>query len=490
MTKVTLVYPSATRHSLPPLGVAYLAAVARNNGHDVDIIDFNDLKDAGDFGRRIARRSPDVVGFSVQTNAMRIAFDCAETVRKLIPESTIIFGGPHPTVMPEHTLKNSAADIVIIGEGEETFAELLDSNERGGDLKNIKGVMYKKGGKLKLNERRPFMQDLDKLPFPARDLLPMQYYLDQIPAPPFPMKYLHIHAHRGCPFNCLFCQPTSHKMWGRAVRKRSAANICDEAEIVIDEYKPSVLQFSADTFTVDKKWVKDFCDEYRKRGFDTPWVVGSRIDTVDYNMLKDMKRSGCIWLGVGVESGSQKILDFYNKGTKVEDIKRFFAWCNEIGILTMANIMLGAPIETRETLQETIDLIKEIKPDILAQYFTNPICGTYLYEYAVKHNILKTTEYDKLSRHSLFNMELEHVTYEDLKFYNEKLFREYAKLKMRYLVDPTLLFRKKHHLKIVLKRLWSLRNSKLSSYRKSYDMLQTYHKNPVNRLLEMLVKGF
>jgi len=279
-------------------------------------------------------------------------------------------------------------------------------------------------------------------------------------------------------------------MWGRMVRKRSPKSLCDEAELVIEKYKPNILHFSSDTFTVDKKWVLSFCGEIKKRGIDVPWVVGSRVDTVDYDMLKHMKVAGCVWLGLGVESGSQKILDFYNKGTTVEKIKQCMKWCNELGILTMANVMFGAPIETRETMEETIKLIKETKPDVVSPYFTNPICGTHLYDYAVERGLLQTDDYEKLSRHNKNNMKLENVTYDELQIYRDRLLREYLKMKLTYFINPMAMIRKKYFLKMILKRIWSLRKTKYDAYKKSYVMLKTYHKNPISKIFEMFIKGF
>lgn len=487
MVKTVLVYPSETKHTFPPLGIAYLAAVLRENNHEVRLIDQNELSDDKEFIQKLKQYNPDLIGFSVQTTSLNIAFRYAEMAKQELPNSFLIFGGPHASIMPEEVIKNRNVDACMIGEAEETIIQLVDALEKNRGLSNVNNLYYKEKGKVKQTERMPFIQDLDKIPFPARDLLPMHIYLKNIPPAPWLAPHTHLMVNRGCPFNCAFCQPTGKIMWGLNTRYRSPTNVINEMVMLKEKYKIKMLDVSADTLTVDKKWVYEFCSQIKERKVDLPWATNARVGTVDYNMLKAMKEAGLLTIHQGVESGSPYILNtILKKGINIQDIIKYFDWCKELGIITYANFLVGSPGETKETLNATIRLIRRIKPDYLVTYITTPIPGTDLYTYAKENNLLTFSDFDMLDYHHTNVMKLEHLTQEEIKQYRNKVYEEYAKIKLKNAIDP----HKGYLRKAMLKRIISMaRNVEFRTIKKSYNMLNTEEKNPIKRVKEMIIKG-
>lgn len=489
--KITLVYPSPTRHTSPPLGVAYIAAVLRENGYSVNIIDFNDVKDEDDFRARITSYKPDIVGFSVQTNFAEFSFKYAQMVKEILPEVFVVFGGSHPSVLPEDTIKREFIDAIAIGEADYSFLDLAKAIDNKTPLKDVKGIWYKaKDGKVIKNERREFIQDLDELPMPARDLLPMDIYLKNVPVPPMPMPFTHLMANRGCPFSCKFCQPTSHTMFGLKVRYRGYKKVVDELEYLIKTYKIKSASIGGDTLTVDKQWIACLCNEIIKRKIKIPWVAGVRADTVNYETLRLMKKAGCLMLQVGLESGSQKILNDINKGITLQQGRDCFKWMNQLGIVASANFMIGNLNDTKETLEESIKFMKSLRLDTLNVFITNPLPGTRLYDDVLSAGLIRTNEFKDLTRHHLGNIKLKNLTDKDLDGYKDKFFREYFKMRLSYLFNPYLFYKKRHLHYAFLKRIISLRHMGFGAVKKSYTHLNTTKKNPLSKIYEMMIKSF
>lgn len=484
MVRTLLVYPSRTRHPLPPLGIAYLAAVLRKNDYDVKIIDVNSLESDEEFRDKIRDYNPGIIGFTAQTMNIEDAFYYTNIAKEVLPNIPIIYGGPHPSVMPEEILKNDNIDMCMVGESEISFLKLIKTLEGSEQLKDVPNLYYKDRGVIKKTERCNFVEDLDSLPWPARDMLPMEDYLRKIPAPPMIMPYTHVIINRGCPFNCKFCQPTSHTMWGRKVRYRNPKNVCDEIEHLIEEYKIKMIDIEADTFTVDKKWVKMFCEEYKNRKIQIPWIAAAKVGSVDYITLKAMKDAGCVAVSVGVESGSQEMLDKLGKGVKVGEIIQYFRWCNKLGLITNTSFMVGSPGETKQTLDATMRLIKEIKPDYFVSYITTPLPGTELYDVALNEGIIDFKNYSELDKHHT-TLNLDGLTNQDIVDYRNKMYSEYAKLRLSYLFDKNKVYLHKQ----MLKRIISLRHAKLGSVKSSYTMLHTQTKNPIRKVYEMVIKS-
>ncbi len=316
-----------------PLGLAYIAAVLRENHYKISVIDaaaegwqniqefdktrnFNGLS-FRQIAQKIIKLKPEVVGITITFTIQKdSAFKVAAEVKKLDKNIVIIVGGPHVTVQPQECLKNSNIDFAVLGEGEETISELvkkLEENASFKKLKMIKGIAFKKNKKIIVNERRPFIRDLDSLPFPARDLLPMKIYFEAAKANranrDLDKPWASVFTSRGCPFNCVFC--SIHLSMGRLWRGRSPENIIEELKLLVNEFGVRQIDFEDDNISCNRKRMEEICDLIIKNNLRFEWFTpnGIRADTLDEPLLKKMKASGCRELWFAPESGSQRVVD-------------------------------------------------------------------------------------------------------------------------------------------------------------------------------------
>ena len=349
-----------------PLGLASLAAYLRVNGFDeIFVIDaWVEKIDAEELAKRISQSQADFVGIYMISPCYSAAKKTIEIVRATLPESVIIVGGPHPSAVPAETLKEiPELDFCVIGEGEITTIELIRSLQNNSPLSTVDGIAYRgENHKTVITQPRTFIKDLDILPFPARDLFPVEKY--DSPPPPLGKKkpHLTLMTSRGCPFHCAYC---SKDVYGDTYRGRSPKKVCDEIEILINKYDAKEIQFYDDDFTMDMKRAEEICDEILKRGIKISWTCLTRVNLVNENLLKKMKQAGCWLIQYGVESGNQKILNTINKGIVIDQIVSAFAMTKKAKLLTSAFFLLGLPGETKNTIQDTMDLIKRLKPDFV-----------------------------------------------------------------------------------------------------------------------------
>ncbi|MBA7692673.1 Anaerobic magnesium-protoporphyrin IX monomethyl ester cyclase [subsurface metagenome] len=377
----------------PPLGIMYLGGFLRKHGIDVNLIDLSFSKKWNEYRDELLRTKPDLVGISCLSPFFGQVLLAASITRRTLPNCKIVMGGAHPTALPKETIKSPDVDFVVAGEGEVTLTELIKTLERGGKISEVKGILYKENGKIFQTPLRECIQNLDEIPFPARDLLPTwEKYLSQTQFFPYLYPYTTIMGARGCPFNCSFCQPVLRKLFGQRIRLRSPQNIIDEVELLVEKYKIKSLFFFDDTFTAVADWVEGICDGFLEKKWGLKWGANSRVNTLSYPLAEKMKKAGCIYVSFGVESGSQKILDeSLNKEITLEQIINAFDICKKVGLLSSASLMIGSPGDTRETIQETISLVKKIKPDMIDVHFTTPTPGSYMYE-RVKDTLLTSQE--------------------------------------------------------------------------------------------------
>lgn len=417
--KTALIFPRFSKQHKgfdPPLGVAYIAAFLREKGKDVKIFDGTFLS-IEEVLNGLEEYKPDLVGITVHSMTVENDFILAERIKKMLPGTKIAFGGPHPTIMPEHCLGNENVDIAVIGEGECTTLDLTDHLD---NLKGVDGIYYRKNGNIVRNKPREFIKDLNSLPFPARDLLDSRYFKGGAT----------IMCSRGCPFNCAFCQPTLRKIFG-ALRFRSPKNVADELEHLIKNYKTKLILFHDDTFTANKKWAIEVCDEILAKKLKFKWICKGRINTVDKELLQKLKEAGCTDIEFGVESGSEQIRNrILNKNITNEQITNVFKMCYDAGIKPTAFIMLGSPFETRKTLEETISLLKRIKPAHTVVSITTPIPGTMLYDMCKENNLIAAKSLSELDFSRNITIRHKDITEKDIHDTKEKIrmltYRNYA----------------------------------------------------------------
>jgi anaerobic magnesium-protoporphyrin IX monomethyl ester cyclase len=399
----------------PPLGIAYIAAVLEQNDIAVEIIDAAALEMSWEtLEAEIRRVSPQLVAVTALTPTIGQALQTAELAKKTCPQATVVMGGYHPTFNYQEMLEKDYVDIVVMGEGEYTLLELVQTLEEGGDLKNVKGIAYQDV----VTPPRPLIEDLDELPFPARHLLPMDHY-----------KILNMKLHtatlisgRGCPMQCSFC--ASAALHGNKLRMRSAQNVVDEMEHLINDHDAGMIAFMDDTFTLKPSRVAEICDEIIKRDLDTYWGCTARADTLSDELLQKLSDSGCITLFLGVESADQQQLDRVNKQITIDKIRQAFKLSRENDIRTIASVVLGMPGDTKDSIERTIKFVRELNPSYALFSLATPYPGTRFYQEAVQDNLIKVKDW---SKYTLLSPVLETVdcSLDELKKMQKKAFRQF-----------------------------------------------------------------
>ncbi len=369
-----------TERHIQPMGLLYLAAVLRKQGHSVRIIDAEVQGfDNPTLARRIVADSPDVVGLTGTTAQAKRCFAVARMVKDAMPQAFVVLGGAHASALPEESLREGTAlDAVVFGEGEVTALELMHRLEGGESLEGLPGTAYRRNGEVVKNPPRALIKNLDELPFPAWDLIPMHEYVASTWFPTKVKQYVNIFTSRGCPYECTFCGAKT--TWTRKFRARSAANVI--AEIVEAKGKLGIPNFffSDDLFTVQRKRVVEVCEKLLEHKLNITWTCLSRVNTVDLELLKLMKAAGCYLITFGIESGSQQVLDNLKKGTTVEQAIKAVEMTRQAGIKVFGSIMVGSPGETKETVEATIKLVKKLKLDEVGIGVTTAYPGTDLYD--------------------------------------------------------------------------------------------------------------
>lgn len=407
----------------PPLGIGYIAAVLEENDIDIRIIDGSALGMSWEeLEREIYKYSPDIVGVTAVTPTISQALKSARIAKNTCPDAIIVLGGYHPTFTYRELLKKDFIDVIVLGEGEYTMLELVKAFQNGTDLKEVQGIATLEF----TTPPRPVIDNLDELPFPARHLLPMNKY-----------KFLNMKlptgtliSGRGCPYRCSFC--SSSAMHGHKLRMRSAGNIVDEMEHLIDDHDAELMAFMDDTFTMNRKRVEEVCREIKDRDLDFYWGCTARADTISEDLLKTMKDSGCITLFLGVESADQQHLDSLNKNVTIERIKRTFELTKELDVRTIASAVLGMPGDTRQSIEKTIKFVKTLNPSYAIFTLATPYPGTDFYINASKKNLIKVNDW---SKYTLLRPVLETVdcSLEELKSLQKKAFRDFY-LRPNYII--------------------------------------------------------
>lgn len=388
-------YNYATPVMHPPLLLAYAAAYIRSKGHTVEFIDaqVGSIINVKEFVSKVKSVSPDYVVFETSTASFKNDVKVAEELKENI-DCKIVFVGPHVSALPIESMKNNCLDAVVVGEYELSLHEYIETGGSG-----TKGVCYRdQKDKIVLNPPREYLQDIDILPFPARDLLLNYKYFDPILKNPFTF----VLGGRGCPYKCIFCN-WPQVMTGRRYRRRSAKNIVDELEMLEDEYNFKSFLFNDDTFTAYKKHVIEVCNEIIDRGIKLPWACYSRADLTDVEILNKLREAGCFLLKVGVESESQQILNNVKKGYKIDEVVRGINLMKDFGFHVHCTFVFGLPGETKETIDKTIDFAKKLNPTTVQFSTAVPYPGAELYRYLKDQGYLLTEDWDEyMPMHSIF----------------------------------------------------------------------------------------
>jgi len=356
---------------LPPLGLAYMAAVLTERDYDVNIVDLN----VGQDQQSVPEDNWDLAGITLDTSRYYKGMDYARMLKS--KGAKVVVGGPHASFMAEEILRSGSADFVVRGEGEHTVLELVEAISGGGNLEQIKGLSYRTDNQIIHNSDRTYSDVLDSLPFPARHLLNMDKYRTSKLGT---RSITSILTSRGCPYQCSFC--ASSKLAGTFWRARSVESIIEEIQLIKDNYGYTAFAFVDDNFTLSPQRVIDLCKEICKRSLDIHWWCFSRVDTIVKNpeMVSLMYEAGCRSTYIGIESRSQETLDFYNKKISADISREAVSILKDNKIEMTASFIIGALGEDKKMVEDTLRFAKSLNPNTVSFTILTPYPGTDLFE--------------------------------------------------------------------------------------------------------------
>ncbi|MCK5116922.1 MAG: B12-binding domain-containing radical SAM protein [Candidatus Aegiribacteria sp.] len=428
--KIALVYPRWNwieyNGLAEPLGLLQLVSALRSGGHDVTFLDYSFCRSLDELDEMV--KGAGMIGVAVSSAAtLGSAATVTAHLHTVNPDAVFLAGGAYPSIFPEHTLNEIPVDYVLVGEAEESILELADSLETGADTSSILNLVFRdRSGDVVANSRRPVPSNLDELSFPARDVVDYDAYLQN------GMYEFGVITSRGCPFNCLYCKPSTDRIFGGGIRFRSPQNVVEELTELARLRGTNSLPvfFKDDTITLHPtEWFEEFRDRLSSNDLKLKWHCATRVDTVSRSKLKVMACSGCHCISYGVESGSQRILDFYRKGTTPAQAALAFQWSREFGIEATAMLMIGCPMEKEEDLEATYSLLRKLKPDDIVVYFSTAIPGRDIHDWAEKKGYLINDAnpelFDPARNRALevMNMRLPYLQIEDVVHWKHRIER-------------------------------------------------------------------
>jgi anaerobic magnesium-protoporphyrin IX monomethyl ester cyclase len=415
-----------------PMNLAEIGAFLRQFDFEVQIWDF----EVEGFSREAVRTKvedfrPAVVGITAMTPVVPNAQLIAACIKECAPETVVVIGGPHASALPGETLQQFPSfDCAAFGEGEVTMRELCDAVRQGKRAHELPGVAWRNDDTALIGPPRPLIEDLDTIPYPARDLLQLSLYTGVTPTPGLSGVHpTEISISRGCPHRCTFC--ASAVVWGRRVRSRSAAHVAGEIKECVDRWHFDHFTFNDDTFAFRPDRIKPVMDTLGELG--ATWDCHTSVHSVDEGILRKMAESGCRKIAYGVESGSPRVLSLIGKKVDLEWAKRVFAWTHDAGILSQAFFMIGShPSETVEEVKCTARMIRQLDPDLLQVAIAVPLPGTELFKLMSDGHLLDGTDWSTFQFFDAVpSWSTDHLTGTDMVQWQKKLLRRFY-LRPRY----------------------------------------------------------
>lgn len=388
--KILLVFPQASESNVePPLGISFIASCLRRASREVDLLD-----QTVDPEKRLNWNQYFVVGMSLLCVNFKNGTKLAKQIRQENKNIFIVAGGPFADTCPKEVLETGVFDVVVHGEGERVFVELVEALKNGQDFSDIKGLSFFRNGKIIRTENSPLIGDLDTLPFPAYDLLAMNKY-----------RKSSIIASRGCPFSCIFCTrgPTESK----TVRRISPERLIEWVTLLVEGFGHKYIRFTDSTFTLDQEWAERVCDLIMECGLRFNWECQTRIDCLNSALLGKMKKAGCQQLEVGIETGNDKILTLLRKGFSKADVRMAAQLFKDVAAPRLsASFIIGHPWDTIKTIRETFELAEELRKKLDANYelfLLIPLPGTELWNNAEKYGLKITKNWEDFYKKSFWN---------------------------------------------------------------------------------------
>lgn len=409
--------------SMPPQGLCRIAAISRLKGYDTRILDCQVMRLTPDKAvKHVMEFSPDFVGISSSTVSIKSAGLFARMIKDARHSIKTIIGGPHISALREGALKEfSGFDIGVIGEGDDTFQELVETILAGSPLSGVAGIVFRDGDKIISTPARPLIKNLDSLPMPAWDMLPQLsrfYRTSAQRSKDFPVAA--ILTSRGCPFDCSFCDKS---VFGHTLRTHSSGYVMDMVRTLKHKHGMRAIVFNDDLFTVNKKRLAEICETMIRDKLKLAWSCNGRLNMADLETLKLMKRAGCWQIALGIESGDQEILNFMNKKIQLDTIKGSVELIKKAGISVKAFFIFGMPIDTKEKIRKTIDFAKKIQIDDVQFSNFTPYPGTRLYNYVTENEGFRP-EWDKMNTISPFYVP-KGLSADDLSYYQKTATKEF-----------------------------------------------------------------
>ncbi len=438
---------------IPPIGLLSIAAYLESKRHKVRILDcIADKYSEDDLKKYLEKEIFDVVGIPIFTNTAADTYHTAKLVKNFSPDSKVVLGGVHATIMPERTMQEcSEADYLVVGEGEFTMEELLRQlSSLNPEPKDIRGLVFRnQSGDIAVNGRRELIPDINVLPLPAYHLVDMSKYI------PHPTQYKVLPSYpvifqRGCPFDCAFCGARS--VHGRIVRHKTVENLVAEIEHLIDRYGARGIHFQDSTFTVNKKYVTDFCNEIIRRGINIKWDINTRVDCLDEELIRLMKKAGLWMINLGLESGNQQSLDILNKRTRLNQIENAISMIRRERLVSFSTWILGIPGENEEMVKNTIRFAKRIGTELALFFLPVPYPGTALMEICRREGGLR----DDIRWEDYSAVDFSRPVYVNPLIGEEKMKKLLKSAFIFYYINPKILWRNLTAIDSVddLKRYW------------------------------------
>ncbi|MDD4899132.1 MAG: radical SAM protein [Candidatus Omnitrophica bacterium] len=379
-------------------GLCSISATLKSAGYPVSLIDLRRLKGWEHLESVLTEQDFDIAGLTMMSVDFNPVNKCIETIKRIRPRVKVLVGGAHASIAPEELAANNNIDHVFVGEAEVSLLDFLRKEEAG-----------EQNPRLIYGEK----PDLDRLPFVDRGL----FALPEEPFVPFLLRpFVTIIAGRGCTYNCNYCQPAERIIFGKNVRRRSVDNVIEELKALRSKFRFNSFMIHDDCLTEDRKWVLEFCDKYQGNGFRQPFVCQSRADLIVKNKdaFRRLRDCGLILCLIGFESGSPRILKFLKKGCSLEQNLEAAEICHKLNVKIWANYMLGVPTETKEEQEETVTMIKKIRPYHCSPAYYTPHPGSDLFQYCIENNLSLIDSHDRYRRSS-YEPKIRGIDYEHLK---------------------------------------------------------------------------
>ena len=458
--KVVLINPNSgqaerieNEAAWPPLGLLYIGAVLQNAGHEVKVIDNARVQlPVEKVVERVKRVDPGVVGVSALTPTFKQGVKIATAIKAEIPNVKIVFGNYHATFTYERLLtKYPIVDYVVLSEGEYTFLELVDALEKNGEVKEVKGIALRHDGKAVKTPPRPFIQNLGELPLPDRTLLEQEYHSEVVGILGSSGKFTTVLTSRGCLYNCRYCACSAFSL--RKVRFRSPEAVVAELELLQGEGYEEI-GFVDDNLLVDRQRMEKICDLMKEKGVKLNLWAEGRVDQASREVLRKFARVGCKTIYFGVESGNQKVLDYYGKNISPGLSRKAMRNCKEAGIENViGSFIVGAPIETREDIRRTFDFALSLKGMDFPQMNVLSLSpGMDLWDTAMREGYLDEEKYWE-GAIAAVNVFPSHLKEDEICGIIDRFYAEFIKRPTFLVLQLLKTVRSEHRLKIILANL-------------------------------------